>query len=206
MKEIVFNEVEHSYTNINTGKRYISATQFIELFHKKFEDDAEYWKFYKAIQYCSDIDKPNKIKKFDETLNKNIENYIETYIDSFYLFNEEESKNHLKLMLWKYKEDLENFKVLFSYIELEILENVAEMIATHWLNKNTHSKIKGTSFHNYKEDKQRNNGYFEFDGFKYLIDKEEFELCAKLRDTIEKITEDDTEYYVIDSDEFTKIK
>ena len=41
---------------------------------------------------------------------------------------------------------------------------------------------------------------------KHLIDKEEFELCAKLRDTIEKITEDDTEYYVIDSDEFTKIK
>lgn len=41
---------------------------------------------------------------------------------------------------------------------------------------------------------------------KHLIDKEEFELCAKLRDTIEKITEDNTEYYVIDSDEFTKIK
>ena len=46
--KIGFNEKEHTYTNIETGEKYISVTTLLSKFKPKFEGD--YWATYKACK------------------------------------------------------------------------------------------------------------------------------------------------------------
>mgnify|MGYP003490276505 CR=1 FL=1 len=75
--ELFFNEEKHEYKN-KEGLRYESATQFLGHFYNHFEDQEQFWLIYKSLQYLSDIDKPIKVKKYNEELDKLIGNVIFT--------------------------------------------------------------------------------------------------------------------------------
>lgn len=150
---IRFDPVEHKYTN-EKGKRYISVTQFLHHFIESFEDSKDFWLYYKTIQYLSDIPS-SKIKKYDELLANRIGKKI---------FTNAEYNRIVRFALGECNKDAE---VLLSYFNdderLEIEFN-SVYIDVSWKEKNEESKIKGTAFHNWKEDKQLKDELFRFKG------------------------------------------
>lgn len=147
---------EHIYTNIY-GKRYISVTQFIENFVNSFEDVKDYWILYKAIQYCSDIDR-SKIKNYSSVLDKriNIKKYTWEYVSKKILYPSLSSKD--VNLLWQNFED--------DKLELSI---VTDIIKKFWKEENKKSTSKGTKRHNKEEEDQYIKGYYVWRGIKYKV-------------------------------------
>jgi hypothetical protein len=166
---ISFEPHSHTYKD-KDGAIYKSATQFLELFHSKFEDVEDFWLFYKAIQYASNIDKESKIKKFNHELSLKIEEYLIEHYGQPFLFTEEECLKWTKLGVWKFKADSEGFKEVFKPHERLILEVVSSFVKEYWVSENVKSTTRGTAFHNEKEDSQFNLGVFEYNQVKYKID------------------------------------
>lgn len=151
---IQFNEELHRYTD-SRGDIYISSTQLIEKFHKKFDED--FWGVYKLLQYSSRINN-SKIKKFDEDFSKKIVKR----------FTEEQYKYLQKIFL----DNSPNLDVVYSLIteeEKNYFTSHLYLIKELWSKKNEESKILGTKFHNWKEDKQYKEGEAEYKGIKYQV-------------------------------------
>lgn len=168
--QIFFNEEIHQYTDID-GNVYISATQFLEKFHSSFEDVEDFWLIYKAIQYLSDINKPEKIKKFDLELSIKIEELCFQELDMPFLFTEEDCAKWTKLGIWKYKYRADEFRDLFIGLDRNLIEASVALIKAHWVSENLKSTIKGTYFHNKKEDKQYFDGTFEYKKESYYVER-----------------------------------
>lgn len=149
---IQFEEKAHRYFDENNNT-YTSATQFIEKFCHKFEDQEEFWLMYKALQYCSLIDKPAKIKKYNLELDQRINTLI---------FSEEQYNDAVAYALRSCNKDVEKFKFIFTEEDLFALELAAKHIKAHWKSENDISKVKGTTFHNWKEDEQFKDKQFQF--------------------------------------------
>jgi hypothetical protein len=164
--QLFFNEEEHKYTDAN-GNVYISATQFLEKYHADFEDVQDFWLYYKAIQYSSDIDKQSKIKKFDLDLSLKIENYYLKELGKPFLYTEEEGTKLTKLGVWKYKFDFRGFRDLFSETQQIDLDYIVILIKEHWKNENLKSTVRGTAFHNERESEFYNKGFYNRKGKTY---------------------------------------
>jgi hypothetical protein len=166
---ISFEPISHTYTDSN-GAIFRSATQFLELFHSKFEDVEEFWLFYKSIQYASDIDKETKIKKFDQKLALRTEEYLIKHYGQPFLFDSDMCAKWTKLGVWKFKDDADGFKEVFKPHERLLLEVISTFVKEHWVAENVKSTVRGTAFHNEKEDDQFSQGLFEYNQVKYKID------------------------------------
>lgn len=168
---ISFEPISHTYTD-SEGTIFKSATQFLELFHSKFEDVEDFWLFYKAIQYSSNINKIEKVKKYNLALDLRVEEYLISHYGEPFLFDEEMCAKWTKLGVWKFKNDVDGFKEIFKPHERLLLEVVTRYIKEHWVAENLKSTIRGTFFHNEKEDHQFNTGIFEYNQVNYKIDND----------------------------------
>lgn len=170
-EELFFDEKLHQYTN-KEGELYIGSTTFIGKFHKKFEDVADFWLYYKSVQYLSAIDKPREIKKYNEELDNAINRILFTATDY---------KRIQRYALSTAKEDFNKFRSYFSAEEVLALDRASALIADSWNQGNQASKIKGTTFHNWKEDAQISSNVFEWKGerFKVNADAESLHSLAE---------------------------
>lgn len=178
---IVFNEEAHSYTNIYTQRRYISATQFLELFHPKFEEVEDFWLMYKAIQYSSDIPS-EKINKYNPELHLQIQECIYMIKNQTFIFPSK--KCWFMLFKGRETEKLETLKSLIWEEDLHILEYITKLIKQSWKDKNKKSNEKGTAFHNWKEDVALEKGNTEFKGKTYVATKYSDDLTLLEENTI----------------------
>lgn len=163
-EELFFNEEHHRYTN-KKGEVYESATQFLGHFYKHFEVEEKFWLMYKSMQYLSDIDKPVKIKKYDEKLDELIGNII---------FNQSQYQQLQRYALSQCINAEGNkcdklFSNVFSYRELDEIERVSKLIKDSWFKGNKKSTRKGSAFHLSKEDKQYKDKLFDFNGTVYPV-------------------------------------
>ena len=158
---VAFDEAAHKYTDLE-NEHYISATQFLEKFHSKFEDVEDFWLIYKSIQYCSNLDKVNKVTKFNEELNDLVEEFLIENIGRHYLFTEEECQKYTRTGLWKFKGDPEGFLSLFSSDHCIYVQHVVTFIKSHWKKVNKKATTRGTAFHNEQENISFSDGKFEF--------------------------------------------
>jgi hypothetical protein len=159
---IFFNEEEHKYTN-KLGQRYISATQFLENFIIQFEETKDFWLYYKSVQYLSDIPS-SKIKKYDEGLSVLIGDPI---------FNFKKYNEIVKYALSRCDKDVDKFKKIFDEKQLSRLNETSKIIDSYWISVNKNANIKGTAFHNWKEDLQLKTGMFEYKGINLPVYKED---------------------------------
>lgn len=157
--ELFFDEPNHIYTN-KEGLKYESVTQFLGHFYNHFEDQEQFWLIYKSLQYLSDIDKPVKIKKYNEELDKLIGNVI---------FTEKEYQQYQRYGLSQCDKDDKLFINVFSYREQKEIERVCKLIKTSWVEGNKKSTRKGSAFHLAKEDKQFKDKLFNFNGKEYPV-------------------------------------
>lgn len=164
---IFFDEKEHKYKN-KLGESYISTTQFISRFYTHFEETEKFWLLYKAIQYCSQIDKPAKIKKYDLELDQEINSCIFT------------AQEYARIIQYTFRQCNKNDALLrsyFSYKDLLVLDVACIKIKNHWAKLNLKSTDKGTAFHNWKEDKQFRDGKYTINGTDYkVIQREKINL------------------------------
>lgn len=163
-EELFFDEPSHTYTN-KEGLRYESATQFLGHFYKHFEVEEKFWLMYKSMQYLSDIDKPVKIKKYDEKL--------DTLIGSI-IFTASQYQQLQRYALSQCVNSEGNkcdklFSSVFSYRELDEIERVSKLIKDSWFKGNKKSTRKGSAFHLAKEDKQFKDKLFDFNGTIYPV-------------------------------------
>jgi len=158
-EELFFHEPTHTYTN-KEGLKYESATQFLGHFYNHFEDQEQFWLIYKSLQYLSDIDKPIKIKKYNEELDKLINNVI---------FTEREYQQYQRYGLSQCNKDDKLFLNIFSYREQEEILRVCKLIKNSWVEGNKKSTRKGSAFHLAKEDKQFKDKLFNFNGKEYPV-------------------------------------
>lgn len=149
---IQFEEKAHRYFDAQNNT-YTSATQFIEKFCHKFEDQEEFWLLYKAIQYVSNIDKPLKIKKYSLSLDQQINTII---------FDEDQYNNYIAYALRACGKSVEKLRAIFDDKDLLALELASDLIKQHWRSENEISKVKGTTFHNWKEDLQFESKVYKF--------------------------------------------
>lgn len=157
--ELFFCEPTHTYTN-KEGLKYESATQFLGHFYNHFEDQEQFWLIYKSLQYLSDIDKPVKVKKYNEELNKLIGNVI---------FTEREYQQYQRYGLSQCNKDDKLFLNVFSFREQEEILRVCKLIKNSWVEGNKKSTRKGSAFHLAKEDKQFKDKLFNFNGKEYPV-------------------------------------
>jgi hypothetical protein len=151
---IYFDEPNHIYTN-KDGERYISATQFLEHFIISFEETEQFWLYYKAIQYLSDIPS-TKIKKYDDTLNDIVGNKI---------FTRYEYNKIVSYALGSCDKDHEKLLDYFSDSDKMEIEAASIFVKNHWINENVKANVRGTAFHNWKEDLQLKEKLFNFKGY-----------------------------------------
>jgi len=158
-EELFFDEPNHIYTN-KEGLRYESATQFLGHFYNHFEEQEQFWLIYKSLQYLSDIDKPAKIKKYNQELDDLIGNVI---------FSESEYKQYQRYGLSQCNKDDKLFINVFSYREQDEILRVCKLIKNSWVEGNKKSTRKGSAFHLAKEDKQFKDKLFNFNGKEYPV-------------------------------------
>lgn len=157
--ELFFDEPNHIYSN-KEGLRYESATQFLGHFYNHFEDQEQFWLIYKSLQYLSNIDKPIKVKKYNEELDKLIGNVI---------FTEREYQQYQRYGLSQCNKDDKLFLNVFSFREQEEILRVCKLIKNSWVEGNKKSTRKGSAFHLAKEDKQFKDKLFNFNGKEYPV-------------------------------------
>lgn len=169
---IKFNEKLHQYTN-EAGEVYTSATQFISKFHMDFKDEEKFWLIVKAIQYLSTINKPEKISKYSYELDAAIGETIFTVAD------------YKQIMRTIFTYNDKNADLVFERCQLSFPQEVAISRATglikeHWFSENKKSTVKGTAFHNWKEDKQYTDGKYTLKGTDHVVIRRENNIIAEL--------------------------
>lgn len=79
---IVFNEQQHSYTNTNTGERYLSATQLLSKFKKYFDKDKHSLRVAEreGVTQQEILERWEQMKDVSIVKGKNIHSLLENYI------------------------------------------------------------------------------------------------------------------------------
>lgn len=134
-----YDDLAHKYSN--KGEVYTSVTQFIEKFHKDFEENKEYWLYYKAVQYCTDWSKPDKINKYDPRLDNLINKTLFTSKQGSHI-----CRSTLKL------KDPEAIRLMIPPKDLEEIQKVIKIIDLFWQEKNNKAKLKGNILHTEQEE------------------------------------------------------
>lgn len=166
LPRIYFDPVKHQYLN-SSQDIYISATQFIALFHLHFEDSKDFWALYKAVQYCSDIDS-SKIKKYSKELDEEINTKI---------FSKAEYNNIVSYALKYCNKDYETFCNYFTEDQLNSLKYASQKIEEHWKKVNREANEKGTLIHKEEEDSIIENEVYLFNGLELpVFSAEHFDL------------------------------
>lgn len=134
MTQILFDPIEHKYTN-SLGERYLSVTQLVELFIPKF--DEQFWLAYKALQSQLGFDNTEQGKKA----------YKKVLFQNGWKFEDWGDKNVEKL---HYIASLEGI-----YINTKPTKK-------QWKDINEEALAKGTKFHNETEAIQLEKQKTEF--------------------------------------------
>lgn len=156
---IHFDPIEHKYTN-SRGEEYQSVTRFLSLFHEHFSDVEDFWLLYKAIQYCSDIEKEVKIKKYSKELDDRI---------GLRIIGKSDYANYISYAL-QYCD--KSYDCLVSYLGkalVDTLKPAITLIKESWVVKNKSANEKGTLVHNLEEEKLYSDGFYEYKGIKYPV-------------------------------------
>ena len=156
---IHFDPIEHKYTN-SRGEEYLSVTRFLSLFHEHFSDVEDFWLLYKAIQYCSDIDKEVKIKKYNKDLDLKINSRI---------LSKSDYSNYISYAIQYCNK---SYDCLASYLGkalVDLLNPAVVLIKESWVIKNKEANEKGTLIHNLEEERLYSDGFYEYKGIKYPV-------------------------------------
>lgn len=117
MTHIKFDEKNHTYTNVNNNKKYLSVTKFINQFVTPF--DSEYFSMYKAIEEIMGVDKFKQYKKLIGFKNNVVVSYLNN--DNFQQVKEKQ-KEILDKWDLKSKLSIEKGNKYHKQKELDILE------------------------------------------------------------------------------------
>lgn len=149
IQEIYFEPKAHRYYN-EKNETYISATQLVELFVPKFEDNKEFWLYYKTLQQLLGFEN-------DEAGKDAYKAYLKSVLKNEYKYLFQD-KNILLL----YK--VANLINLHQDVIISTKDKDEE-----WKDTNKKALVKGTNFHNAIEAAQLGSPTYKFEHSKNKV-------------------------------------